>query len=66
MSHLKSLNTYFETKREEHLDELKQFLRIPSISALSEHKQDMKTAAEWLADSLKTAGLENISIDETK
>lgn len=66
MSHLQSLNTYFETKREEHLDELKQFLRIPSISSLSEHKPDMQTAAEWLADSLKNAGLENISIDETK
>jgi len=66
MSHLQSLNTYFETKREQHLEELKQFLRIPSISALSEHKPDMKTAAEWLADSLKNAGLENISIDETK
>jgi len=66
MGHLQSLNTYFETKREVHLDELKQFLRIPSISALSEHKQDMKTAAQWLADSLETAGLENISIDETK
>jgi len=66
MSHLQSLNTYFETNREEHIDELKQFLRIPSISALSEHKQDMTTAAEWLADSLKKVGLENISIDETK
>lgn len=66
MSHLQSLNTYFETKREEHLDELKQFLRIPSISSLSEHKQDMQTAAEWLAESLKNAGLENVSIDETK
>ncbi|WP_075618456.1 dipeptidase [Paenisporosarcina indica] len=66
MSHLQSLNTYFETKREEHLDELKQFLRIPSISSLSEHKQDMQTAAEWLAGSLKDAGLENVSIDETK
>jgi len=66
MSHLQSLNTYFETKREEHLDELKQFLRIPSISSLSEHKPDMQTAAEWLADSLKDVGLENVSIDETK
>lgn len=66
MSHLSSLNTYFETKREEHLDELKQFLRIPSISALSDHKEDMKTAAEWLADSMKSVGLENVSIDETK
>ena len=66
MSHLQALNSYFETKREEHLNELKQFLRIPSVSALSDHKTDMQTAAAWLADSLTKAGLENVSIDETK
>lgn len=66
MSHLQSLNTYFENNRGEHLNELKEFLRIPSISALSEHKDDMKTAAEWLAESMKKVRLENVSIDETK
>ena len=66
MSHLQALNSYFETKREEHLNELKEFLRIPSVSALSNHKPDMQTAAAWLADSLTKAGLENVSIDETK
>lgn len=66
MSHLNELNSYFETKREEHLDELKQFLRIPSVSSLSEHKEDMRTAAEWLSKSLQDVGLENVSIDETK
>ncbi|MGB2994023.1 MAG: dipeptidase, partial [Paenisporosarcina sp.] len=66
MSHLQALNSYFETKREEHLNELKEFLRIPSVSALSDHKSDMQTAAAWLADSLTKAGLENVSIDETK
>ena len=66
MSHLQGLNSYFETKREEHLNELKEFLRIPSVSALSDHKADMQTAAAWLADSLTKAGLENVSIDETK
>lgn len=66
MNHLQALNSYFETKREEHLIELKEFLRIPSVSALSDHKADMQTAATWLADSLTKAGLENVSIDKTK
>ncbi len=66
MSHLKALDNYFELNRSEHLNELKEFLRIPSVSALSDHKSDMQTAAEWLADSLKKVGLENVSIDETK
>jgi acetylornithine deacetylase/succinyl-diaminopimelate desuccinylase-like protein len=37
--------------------ELFDFLRIPSISARSEHKQDVAAAAEWLAQKLIAAGL---------
>ncbi|MFS0690856.1 dipeptidase [Sporosarcina sp. 179-K 8C2 HS] len=66
MSHLEKLDAYFTSKREEHLEQLKDFLRIPSISALSEHKSDMQKAAEWLKDSFRQAGLENLSIDETE
>ncbi|MCM3709368.1 dipeptidase [Sporosarcina luteola] len=66
MSQLEKLDTYFTSKREEHLEQLIDFLRIPSISALSEHKSDMQKAAEWLKDSFRQAGLENLSIDETE
>jgi hypothetical protein len=31
------------------LDELKEFLRIPSISTLPEHQQDIRRAAEFVA-----------------
>lgn len=65
MSHLEKLDQYFKDNRATHLEELNEFLRIPSISALSEHKKDMQQAAEWLVNSLKKAGLENVSIDET-
>jgi acetylornithine deacetylase/succinyl-diaminopimelate desuccinylase-like protein len=37
--------------------ELFEFLRIPSISARSEHKGDTARAADWLAGKLKSAGL---------
>lgn len=53
-------------KREEHLNELKEFLSIPSISALSEHKDDTKKAAEWVAESLEKAGMENVKVMQTK
>ena len=62
---MNSIDQYFTTKREEHLEELKQFLSIPSISSLSEHKEDMKTAAAFLGDAMKKVGLENIKINET-
>ncbi|WIV21589.1 dipeptidase [Paenibacillus polygoni] len=57
---------YFEDNREQHLNELQEWLSIPSISALSEHKGDVHKAAEWLAAKLTEAGLEHVEIHETK
>jgi acetylornithine deacetylase/succinyl-diaminopimelate desuccinylase-like protein len=39
-------------------DELFDFLRIPSVSARSEHRPDMQRAATWLANNLRAAGLD--------
>lgn len=60
-----SYESYFQSKRELHLDELKQFLAIPSISALSTHKNDVNEAAQWVAATLKKAGLENVEVHPT-
>lgn len=60
-----SYEAYFQNVREQQLDELKQWLSIPSISALSAHKADMSKAAEWLADALTRAGLENVEVHQT-
>ena len=57
---------YIDSKREEHLNELKEFLRIPSVSTKSEHKPDIERAAHWVAEKLRAAGLENIEIVPTK
>ncbi|QAY68017.1 dipeptidase [Paenibacillus protaetiae] len=61
-----SYETYFQNNREKHLAELKEWLAIPSISALSEHKPDMVKAAQWLVDKIKQAGLEHVELHETK
>ncbi|MBD2871853.1 dipeptidase [Paenibacillus arenilitoris] len=60
-----SYERYFQENRERHLKELKQFLTIPSVSALSEHKQDMKEAAKWVAGKLEQAGLAKVEIIPT-
>ena len=39
-------------------DELFAFLRIPSVSARSEHRTDMVRAADWLASNMAGAGIE--------
>ncbi|WP_048600617.1 dipeptidase [Rubeoparvulum massiliense] len=57
--------SYLKKSREEQLEELKELLRIPSISALSEHRQDVRAAAEWLKEALKKAGLEHVELLET-
>ncbi|MDO3410808.1 dipeptidase [Saccharibacillus sp. CPCC 101409] len=62
---MNNYRTYFEQNREQHLDELKEWLSIPSISALSQHKDDMIRAAQWLKDSLERAGLEHVTLNET-
>ena len=58
-------NTYVESHKTRLLDELKQFLRIPSVSTLPEHFPDIRRAAQFVADSMKSAGLENIDIIPT-
>jgi acetylornithine deacetylase/succinyl-diaminopimelate desuccinylase-like protein len=47
------------------LEELKQFIRIPSISTLPEHLGDIQRAAEFVAEKLRRAGMENVEIIPT-
>ncbi|MEQ9397631.1 MAG: dipeptidase [Longimicrobiales bacterium] len=44
--------------------ELYDFLRIPSVSARTEHDGDTRAAAEWLGDRMKAAGL-GVEIHDT-
>lgn len=57
---------YINSKREDHLNELKELLRIPSVSARSEHKADIERAAHWVAEKLRAAGFETVDIVRTK
>jgi acetylornithine deacetylase/succinyl-diaminopimelate desuccinylase-like protein len=57
---------FVEEHRERLLEELKEFIRIPSISTDPEHKQDVQRAAEFAAAKLRDAGMENIEIIQTE
>jgi acetylornithine deacetylase/succinyl-diaminopimelate desuccinylase-like protein len=46
-------------------DELHDFLRIPSVSARSEHAGDVRRAAEWVAAQCTAIGLETAEVIET-
>ncbi len=47
------------------LEELKTFLRIPSISTLPEHNKDVAKAARFVADQMNAAGLLNVEVIQT-
>ena len=56
---------FINVHRDGYVDELKQYLAIPSISALPEHAADVRRAAEWTADALRTAGMQNVRLIDT-
>jgi acetylornithine deacetylase/succinyl-diaminopimelate desuccinylase-like protein len=61
-----NLTQFIEARRDQHLAELLEFLRIPSVSAKSEHKPDIERAAQWVADRLRAAGFKSVEIVPTK
>ena len=57
---------YIEKNKNQFLEELFELLRIPSISAKSEHKKDIITCAELLKSHLEKQGFNNCEICKTK
>jgi len=56
---------YQEQHKERFLEELLELLRIPSISAKSEHKEDMITCAEAVKQRMLEAGADKVEIYPT-
>jgi acetylornithine deacetylase/succinyl-diaminopimelate desuccinylase-like protein len=48
---------YYQQHQSDFVEGLKAFLRIPSISALSEHKPDIRRAADFALNELRAAGM---------
>jgi acetylornithine deacetylase/succinyl-diaminopimelate desuccinylase-like protein len=60
-----SVDAFVHENESRLLDELKTFLRIPSVSTLPEHKPDVERAAAFVAEALTGAGMENVEIIPT-
>lgn len=56
---------FVSENRDRFLQELLEFLRIPSISTLPEHRADVERAAAFVAKALGDAGLDNVSLIQT-
>ena len=58
-------DAFVNNNRDRLLAELKEFVRIPSISTLPEHTPDIGRAAEFVAESLRKAGMEHVEVIPT-
>ena len=61
-----TIKDYIKQNKDKILDELFELIRIPSVSAKEENKQDMFKAADYLKNSLLQAGADNAEIYPTE
>ncbi|MBS1914588.1 MAG: dipeptidase [Bacteroidetes bacterium] len=62
---MSELLAYIESNGDRFVEELKAFLRIPSISADSGYNAETRRAAEYVADEARRIGLEHVQIIDT-
>ncbi len=56
---------YARNNNERFLEELKRLVAIPSVSTSPEHKEDMQTAAKWIAGHLISLGMDKVELMPT-
>ena len=57
--------SYLDDHSAQYVDELLEFVAIPSVSAKDDHAHEVRRAGQWVMDRLAKAGLENIQMLET-
>lgn len=62
---MSTIKEYLDQNKDRFLEELKELLRIPSISADPEYKQDMLKTAEVVKSRLLDAGCDTAEVCET-
>ena len=61
-----SWQTYLDDNQSRFIEELRELVRIPSVSAKPEHMPDVVAAGEWVVRRLKAAGAENVALYPTE
>jgi acetylornithine deacetylase/succinyl-diaminopimelate desuccinylase-like protein len=57
------VEAYIDENQNRFIEQLKQFMRFPSVSAQQQHDGDTRACAEWVADHLRTLGFEAALVD---
>jgi len=63
---VQNIINYIKENENTYIEELKEFLRIPSISTQLENKVDIKRAADFVAEKLKIAGMNRVEVYKTE
>lgn len=62
---MENVISFINSNKEQYVEELKDFLRIPSISTNPENKADVARCAQYVSDQMNKSGLQNIQIIPT-
>lgn len=60
-----AIDAFLDATEGPRLAELQELLRIPSVTVLREHREDVRAAASWIAEHLRAIGLEHVEVCET-
>lgn len=62
---MEKILAYIESNKDHYVEDLKEFLRIPSISTNPENKPDVERCARYVSDQMNKVGLQNVQIFPT-
>ena len=62
---MSSVAAYVNDQQDRYLEQLKQVLRIPSISTDPNHAGEVRRASEWVENRLRSAGCTKVEIHTT-
>lgn len=62
---IEAIDAYLARTADERLEDFQEFLRIPTIGSLSEHDDDMRRGAAWIAEHMRQTGLEHVEVSPT-
>lgn len=60
-----AIQTYIDENKDRFLEELKEFLRIPSVSTDPSMARDVKRCASWVRDHLESIGMKGAKVHQT-
>ena len=65
MDNIEKVVDFINLQRDRYVEELKQYLAIPSVSALPQHAGDVRRCAEWTAEQMRQIGLQHVRLIDT-